>query len=168
MGTYLLQYGLDSRMTSLGNFFLGDTRLVPVCVSTIIQSHGSITPANPLGEKHLLKLLKFEQKYFWGSKNWYFGPKNAFSGRGGRCSLFLTMQCFSILNDAIYSRCFGVLDDVLTSIFLTMFFKTQNIVQTILIAHPYFQGTPWTCSPRVFWTACPDMQSGGLPDCMCR
>ena len=26
--------------------------------------------------------------------------------RGGRCSLFLTMQCFQILNDAIFRRCF--------------------------------------------------------------
>ena len=26
--------------------------------------------------------------------------------RGGRYSLFLTMQCFQILNDAIFRRCF--------------------------------------------------------------
>ena len=30
---------------------------------------------------------------------------NATRGRGGRCSLFLTMRCFPILNDAIFSRC---------------------------------------------------------------
>ena len=51
--------------------------------------------------------------------------------RGGRCSVFLTMQCF---NDAM--QCFPIL-----LLFLTMFFKTQNIVQTMhrsmSIAHPY-------------------------------
>ena len=49
------------------------------------------------------------------------------------------MQCFS-----------NVFEKTLTSMFSTMFFKTQNIVQTMLIAHPYFQGTPRTCSPRVY------------------
>ena len=40
------------------------------------------------------------------------------------------------LNDAMFWRCFWKTS---TSMFLTMFFKTQNIEQTMLIAHPYGQ-----------------------------
>ena len=41
------------------------------------------------------------------------------------------MQCFSILNDAIFAR---FLDKTSTSMFLTMFDKTQNIMLTMHIS----------------------------------
>ena len=70
-----------------------------------------------------------------GREEWY--EKEGSIDRGGRCSVFLTMQCFSILNDAIFSRCFwknidlNVLDNVwkIQNIMLTM--HISDIFQTI-------------------------------------
>ena len=70
--------------------------------------------------------------------------------RGGQCSLFLTMQCFSILSDASFVWCFK---KTLTSMFSTRFEKTQNL---LLSMHITFQKEKFNCPPlpeRVGWDA---------------
>ena len=47
-------------------------------------------------------------------------------------AMFSTMRCFPILDDAIFRRCSE--KKTLTSMFLTMFEKTQNIMLTMHIS----------------------------------